>query len=129
MILRNMILCFFVFSILGIVLFADPGSGNSLDSSADVNKIGALKILDSSDKTMIGMNLGTTDTITEITLIFKTSIEDNTVSISLTDRNNLQIGTGSQFVTPANTVVTITLSDSITSNERDLLKNVNISIS
>ena len=34
MILRNMILCFFVFSILGIVLFADPGSGNSLDSSS-----------------------------------------------------------------------------------------------
>lgn len=124
-----MMVGFLVFSILGVIIFTGQGLGNSLDSSTLVNKIGAVKIFDNSAKTMIGMNLGTADTITSITLTFKTSIEDQTVNISLTDSNNLEIGTGSQFVSPSNTVVTITLSDSITANERDLLKNVDITIS
>jgi len=127
--MRNIILGFFVLSILGIVLFAGPGSGNTLDSSVELNKIGALNIFDSTDKTMMGMNLGTADAITSITLTFKTSIEDNTISISLTDSNDLEIGVGSQFVSPASTMVTITLSDSITSIERDTLKTVSITIS
>ena len=127
--MRTMMVGFLVFSILGVIIFTGQGFGNSLDSSTLVNKIGAVKIFDNSAKTMIGMNLGTTDTITSITLTFKTSIEDETVNISLTDSDNLEIGTGSQFVSPSNTVVTITLSDSITANERDLLKNVDITIS
>ena len=124
-----MMVGFLVFSILGVIIFTGQGLGNSLDSSTLVNKIGAVKIFDNSSKTMIGMNLGTADTITSITLTFKTSIEDETVNISLTNSDNLEIGTGSQFVSPSNTVVTITLSDSITANERDLLKNVDITIS
>lgn len=120
---------FFALSILGIVFFTGQGSANTLDSSTELNKIGALKILDSTDKTMIGMNLGTSDTITVISLTFKTSIDENTVSISLTDSDNLEIGAGSQFVSTESTIVSITLSDSITSNERDTLKNVSISIS
>jgi len=120
---------FFALSILGIVFFTGQGSAQNLASSTELNKIGALKILDATDNTMMGMNLGTSDTITSITLTFKTSIEDNTVNISLTDSSDFEIGTGSQFVSSANTIVTITLSDSITSNERDTLKNVNISIS
>lgn len=127
--MRNMMLGFFALSVLGIVFFTGQGSANTLDSSTELNKIGALKIFDSTDKTMMGMNLGTTDTITSITLTFKTSIEDQTVTISLTDSRDLEIGSGSQFVSPTNTIVTIILSDSITSNERDTLKNVNISIS
>ena len=90
--MRNIMLGFFALSILGIVFFTGQGSANTLDSSTELNKIGALKILDSTDKTMMGMNLGTTDSITSITLTFKTSIEDNTISISLTDSNNLEIG-------------------------------------
>ena len=127
--MRNIMLGFFALSILGIVFFTGQGSANTLNSSTELNKIGALKILDSTDKTMMGMNLGTTDTITSITLTFKTSIDASTVNISLTDSDDLEIGVGSQFVSPANTVVTITLSDLITSNERDTLKNVSISIS
>ena len=127
--MKTMMVGFLVFSILGVIIFTGQGLGNSLDSSTLVNKIGAVKIFDNSSKTMIGMNLGTADTITSITLTFKTSIEDETVNISLTDSDNLEIGTGSQFVSPSNTVVTITLSDSITANERDLLKNVDITIS
>jgi len=114
---------------LGVILFTSQGSGNSLNSSTQLNKIGGMKIFDNSAKTMMGMNLGVADTITSVTLTFKTSVEDQTVNISLTDSNNLEIGSGSQFVSPANTVVTITLSDSITSNERDTLENVTITIS
>ena len=115
--------------ILGITVFTVQGSGNSLDSSVELNKLGTLNIFDTSDKTLMGMNLGTVDAISSITLTFKTSIEDDTVNISLTDSNNLEIGAGSQLVSPANTIVTITLSDSITSIERDTLKTASITIS
>ena len=124
-----MMVGFLMFSILGVILFTSQGSGNSLNSSTQLNKIGGMKIFDNSANTMIGMNLGVADTITSVTLTFKTSVEDQTVNISLTDSNNLEIGSGSQFVSPANTIVTITLSDSITSNERDMLENVTITIS
>jgi len=127
--MRTMMVGFLMFSILGVILFTSQGSGNSLNSSTQLNKIGGMKIFDNSAKTMMGMNLGVADTITSVTLTFKTSVEDQTVNISLTDSNNLEIGSGSQFVSPANTVVTITLSDSITSNERDTLENVTITIS
>jgi len=127
--MRAMMVGFLMFSILGVILFTSQGSGNSLNSSTQLNKIGGMKIFDNSAKTMMGMNLGVADTITSVTLTFKTSVEDQTVNISLTDSNNLEIGSGSQFVSPANTVVTITLSDSITSNERDMLENVTITIS
>lgn len=126
--MRNILLGFFVLSILGVVLFAGQGSGNSLDSSVELNKIGALKIFDSTDKTMIGMNLGSADDITSIILTFKTSIEDSTVNISLTDSNNLEIGAGSENVSSAS-IVTITLSNQITSIERDTLKTASITIS
>ena len=105
------------------------GSGNTLESSTEVNKIGVMNIFDNTGKTMMGMDLGVTDEITSIILTFNTSIEDNTISISLTDRNDLEIGSGSQFVTPANTIVTIILSDDITSIERETLKTVSITIS
>ena len=127
--MRTMMVGFLMFSILGVILFTSQGSGNSLNSSTQLNKIGGMKIFDNSANTMIGMNLGVADTITSVTLTFKTSVEDQTVNISLTDSNNLEIGSGSQFVSPANTIVTITLSDSITSNERDMLENVTITIS
>ena len=90
--MRNIMLGFFALSILGIVFFTGQGSANTLNSSTELNKIGALKILDSTDKTMMGMNLGTTDTITSITLTFKTSIDGSTVNISLTDSDDLEIG-------------------------------------
>ena len=124
-----MMLGFFVLSILGIVLFAGQGSGNTLDSTVELNKIGTLNIFDDSDKTMMGMNLGTADTITSITLTFITLIDGDTVNISLTDSNDLEIGAGSQVVSPADTTVIISLSDQITSIERDTLKTARITIS
>jgi len=127
--MKNLLLGFSVLSIFAIVLVSVEGSGNTLDSSVELNKIGVMNIFDNTGKTMMGMDLGVTDEITSIVLTFNTSIEDNTISISLTDRNDLEIGSGSQFVTPANTIVTIILSDDITSIERETLKTVSITIS
>lgn len=127
--MRNMMLCFFVLLILGIVFLAGQGSANTLDSSTELNKIGALKIFDDSGKTMLDMDLGEVDDITSITLKFYTEIENNTVNISLTNGNDLEIGVGSVDVIVSTKEVTISLSDTVTSIERGTLKNVNISIS
>lgn len=115
--------------ILGIIVFTVQGSGNSLESSAEVNKIGGLKIFDSTDKTMLGMNLGTANTISSITLTFKTAIENTTVNISLSDDDGLEIGSGSTDVTSSSTIVIISLSDSITARERVTLQTVSIILS
>ncbi len=122
-------LCIFVLSILGFIVFSGQGSANTLDSSISVNNIGAMSISDSSDKTLLGMDLGTSDDISSVILTFKTSIEDETVNIFLNDDDNLEIGSGSKLVSPSSTIVTITLSNSITSIERSTLKTVSITIS
>lgn len=128
--MRNVVLGFIVLLILGVVLFTSQGSANSLDSSVEVNKITALKIFDDSGKTMIGMNLGTANVTTSITLTFITPIDDgDTVNITLSDGDNLQIGVGSQVVSPQSGTVVITLSDQVTLIERHTLEKVNITIS
>jgi hypothetical protein len=126
----NMMMGFIVLLILGVVLFTSQGSANSLDSPTEVNKITLLKIIDDSGKTMIGMDFGTASDVTLIMLTFVTPVNNGeTVNISLTDRDNLQIGFGSELVSPQNETVVITLSDQVTSIERDTLKNVNITVS
>jgi hypothetical protein len=127
--MRTTLLGFVIFSFFGIIVFATQGFGNSLDTFSEVNKINTLKISDSSTKTLLGMNLGTTDDITSITLIFKNSIPDsNTVNISLKDGNDVEIGSGLQVVSPTSTIVTVILSDSITSAERDTLVTASITV-
>ncbi len=118
-----------IFSVFGIFMLTTQGFGTSLNSTSEVNKIGTLDISDSSAKTLIGMNMGVSDDISSITLTFKSSItQDDTVNISLKDNNGLEIGAGSQMVNPSSTVVTITLSDSITSLERDTLTTASITV-
>ncbi len=118
-----------MFLIFGIIIFTTQGFGNPLDTSATVNKIGTLKISDSSTKTLIGMNLGTADDITSITLTFKNSIAQNDeVNISLKNSSDVEIGAGSETVDPSSSNVTITLSDSITSGERSTLRTASITI-
>ncbi len=127
--MRFNLLGFTMFLIFGIIIFTTQGFGNSLDTSATVNKIGTLKISDSSTKTLIGMNLGTADDITSITLTFKNSIAQNDeVNISLKNSSDVEIGAGSETVDPSSSNVTITLSDSITSGERSTLRTASITI-
>lgn len=127
--MRFVLLGVIVFSIFGIVMFTTQSFGNSLGTSSEVNKIGTLKISDLSTKTLVGLNLGTADGISSVTLTFKTAIVDNdTVNISLKDKNDLEIGSGSTVVSPSSTTVIISLGDSVTVIERSTLKTTSITV-
>lgn len=127
--MRFSLLGFTMFLIFGIILFTTQGFANPLDTTTIVNKINTLQISDSSSKTLIGLNLGTADDITSITLTFKNSIAENDeVNISLKNTSDVEIGNGSETVSPSSTIVTITLSDSITSGERSTLRTASITV-
>jgi len=127
--MRFSLLGFTMFLIFGVIIFTTQGFGNPLDTATTVNKINTLQISDSSTKTLIGVNLGTTNDITSITLTFKNSIAENDeVNISLKNTNDVEIGNGSETVNPSSTIVTITLSDSITSGERSTLRTASITV-
>lgn len=127
--MRFVLLGVVVFSIFGIVMFTTQSFGNSLGTSSEVNKIGTLKISDLSTKTLVGLNLGTADDISSVTLTFKTTITDNdTINISLKNKNSVEIGSGSTIVSPSSTIVTINLGDSVTAIERSTLRTVSITV-
>jgi len=127
--MRFILLGVIVFSIFGIIMFTTQSFGNSLGTSSEVNKIGTLKISDLSTKTLVGLNLGTADDISSVTLTFKTAIVDNdTINISLKNKNSIEIGSGSTIVSPSSTIVTINLGDSVTAIERSTLKTVSITV-
>ena len=127
--MRFFLLGVVLFSIFGIVMFTTQSFGNSLGTSSEVNKIGTLKISDLSTKTLVGLNLGTADDISSVTLTFKTAIVDNdTINISLKNKNSVEIGSGSTIVSPSSTIVTINLGDSVTAIERSTLRTVSITV-
>lgn len=114
----------------GIFLFSTQGFGSSLITTSEINKIGTLKITDSTGKALIGFNLGTNDDISSITMTFKNSIANNdSVDISLKDKNGLELGSGSKIISPSSTIVTINLSDTITQVERPALRSASITVS
>ncbi len=118
-----------VFSIFGIIIFTTQSFGNSLSTPSDVNKIGVLHITDLSTKTLVGLNLGTADDISSVTLTFKTAIVvDDTVNISLKNNNDVEIGSGFEKVNPSSTTVIISLGNSITAIERDTLETVSVTV-
>ena len=127
--MRFVLLGVVIFSIFGIVMFTTQSFGNSLGTSSEVNKIGTLKISDLSTKTLVGLNLGTANDISSVTLTFKTAIVDNdTINISLKNKNSVEIGSGSTIVSPSSTIVTINLGDSVTAIERSTLRTVSITV-
>ena len=118
-----------VFVLFGIIMVTTQGFANSLDTSSEINPIGTLKISDSSAKTLIGLNLGITNDISSVTLTFKNSITDNdTVNISFKNTDDVEIGNGSEIVSPTSSLVVISLMDPVTSVERTTLGTVNITI-
>ncbi|WP_371503776.1 hypothetical protein [Nitrosopumilus adriaticus] len=125
----SLLLAVLFFSIFGVVLMSIQGLANPLDTPSDVNKLGALQVFDSSGSTLLGLNLGTSDDISSVTLTFNSNISGSTtVTISLKDTNDVEIGTGSTVTGgPTNTVV-ISLSDSITDTERSTLQFASITV-
>ena len=111
-------------------MLSTQSSGDSLSTLSEVNKIGALKITDSSTKKLVGLNLGTADIISSVTLTFKNSITDgNTVNISLKNSNGVEIGSGSETVSGSPTIVIINpLTDSVTAIEHSTLRTVSVTV-
>ena len=116
-------------SIFGIFMLTTQSFANSLNTESDVNKMGTLQVSDSSGETLVGLNLGTSDSISSITLSFDTDIPDNTtVNISLKDDDGVEIGTGSTTVSPASNSVVISLSNTVTDAERSTLRTASITV-
>ena len=114
--------------VFGLIVFTTQGIAQSLNSSTEVNKIGVMKINNSSEKTMMDMNLGTSDGISSVILTFRTTIgSGGTVNISFKNSNNVEIGSGSKVVSPSSATAVVTLSDAITAVERDTIHTVYIS--
>ncbi|MCV0409554.1 hypothetical protein [Nitrosopumilus sp.] len=124
-----LLLALLLFSTFGVVLLSTQGLANPLDTPSDVSKMGALQVFDSSDSTLLGLNLGTSDAISSVTLTFDSNIpEDTTVTISLKDTNDVEIGTGSTVTGGPTQTVVISLSDSITDPERRTLQYASITV-
>jgi len=118
-----------LFSVFGIVMLTTQGLGNSLATTPDVNKMTALDISDSSGSTLLGLNLGTSDTISSVTLTFNSDIlASSTVNISLKDIDNVEIGSGSILISSPTKTPVINLSDTITNAERNILRSVVINV-
>ncbi|BDQ30672.1 hypothetical protein NZNM25_15060 [Nitrosopumilus zosterae] len=123
------LLAVLLFSTFGVVLLSTQGLANPLDTPSNVSKMGSLQVFDSSDSTLLGLNLGTSDAISSVTLTFDSNIpEDTTVTISLKDANDVEIGTGSTVTGSPTQTVVISLSDSITDPERRTLQYASITI-
>lgn len=125
----SFLLAVLLFSVFGVVLLSTQGLANPLDTSSDVNKMGALQVFDSSGSTLLGLNLGTSDSISSVTLTFNSNISgSSTVTISLKDTNNVEIGTGSTVTGGSTKTVVINLSDSVTDAERSTLQSASITV-
>lgn len=125
----TLLLAVLLFSIFGVVLLSTQGLANPLDTSSDVNKLGALQVFDFSGSTLLGLNMGTSDNISSVTLTFNSNISGSTtVTISLKDTNNVEIGAGSAVTGGPTKTVVISLSDSITDTERSTLQSASITV-
>ena len=125
----SLLLAVLLFSIFGVVLMSTQGLANPLDTPSDVNKLGALQVFDSSGSTLLGLNLGTSDDISSVTLTFNSDISGSTtVTISLKDTNDVEIGIGSAVTGGPTKTVVISLSDSITDTERSNLQSASITV-
>jgi len=113
---------------IGIVLIiAIYANGASLATTTQLNKLETFDISVTSSQTLIEIDFGTASTIDSISLTFRNDLADNTtVTISIKDSTGTEIGSGSKVVSPASSVVTVNLSDTITANERPNARSLSI---
>ena len=117
-------------SVFGILLIATYASGASLATTSQLNELETLEVSVTSSETLMGMNLGTSSTIDSVTLTFRNALAvDTTVTISIKDSAGTEIGSGSKVLGTAASVVTVDLSDTITSAERPDVRSLSITAS
>ncbi|PBO84947.1 MAG: hypothetical protein COA77_06855 [Thaumarchaeota archaeon] len=112
---------------IGILFIAIYANGASLSTTPQLNKLETFDISVTSSETLIEMDLGTASIIDSVSLTFRNDLVDNTtVSISIKNSTGTEIGSGSKVVSPASSVVTINLTDTITANERPDVRSLSI---
>ena len=117
-------------SVFGILLIATYASGASLATTSQLNELETLEVSVTSSETLMGMNLGTSSTIDSVTLTFRNALAvDTTVTISIKDSAGTEIGSGSKVLGTTASVVTVDLSDTITSAERPDVRSLSITAS
>jgi len=117
-------------SVFGILLIATYASGASLATTSQLNELETLEVSVTSSETLMGMNLGTASTIDSVTLTFRNALAvDTTVTISIKDSAGTEIGSGSKVLSTEASVVTVDLSDTITSAERPDIRSLSITAS
>ena len=117
-------------SVFGILLIATYASGASLATTSQLNELETLEVSVTSSETLMGMNLGTASTIDSVTLTFRNALAvDTTVTISIKDSAGTEIGSGSKVLSTEASVVTVDLSDTITSAERPDVRSLSITTS
>ena len=65
-----------LFSVFGIFMLTTQGFANSIDTPSDVNEMSGLQVSDLTTKTLLGLNMGTSDEINSVTLTFDSEIPD-----------------------------------------------------
>lgn len=114
-------------SVFGILFITTYASGASLATTSQLNELETLEVSVTSSETLMGMNLGTASTIDSVTLTFRNALAvDTTVTISIKDSAGTEIGTGSKVLVTEASVVTVDLSDTITSAERPDVRSLSI---
>ena len=111
----------------GILLIATYSFGSSLGTPSEVNKLSTVGVPVTSPETLMNMNLGTGSTVDSVTLTFRNElVADTSVSVSIKDSGAVEIGSGSKTISVAASVVTVDLTDTVTSAERPTLTSVSV---
>ena len=112
--------------VLGVSIFAMYGIGAVL-SSPTMNEAKSMDVPVTSPETLVGIDMGTAETISSVTLTFRSALVANTdVTITIKDSDGVSIGSGTVNLGTAQSIVTINLSDTITSTERPNIRNVTV---
>ena len=113
--------------IVGVLLFASYGFGANLATPSEVDQLESLRILPITSKTVVGMDMGTGDTINSIVFTFHAELSKNTtVTVSIKDSSGVEIGSGSFTTNNKTDIVTVVLSDTVNASERPGMASISI---
>ncbi len=116
-----------IMPIVGILLIASYGFGATLATPSEVDQLESLQILTTTSKTVVGMDMGTGDTINSIVFTFHKDLNNNTtVTVSIKDSSGVEIGSGSATTASKTDILTVVLSDTVNATERLGMASVSI---